>query len=285
MASRKRARSASARAKSGGTATGRADKATRPGSADSKRSAGQATQADGGQAGGARADGGQRHGGRGLTGRGGRQDTTRAQNGRADRGRAPASGRGPGRGGQNGRPGSAQARSAAVTAERPAGQAPPGLAPPRWFQLTTLGLSLAALGVSIYLTIVHYTSPKLLACSANGTINCEKVISSSQSMVFGVFPVAVLGLAFYVLMVAVNTPWAWRSPLPAIWRARLGGIITGIGFVLYLLYAELIQIGNICLWCTSVHVITFLLFVLLIFYATLGSGAPASTRLETTGAR
>ncbi len=138
-----------------------------------------------------------------------------------------------------------------------------------------LSLSLAALGVSIYLTIVHYTSPKLLACSANGTINCEKVISSSQSMVFGVFPVAVLGMAFYVFMVAINTPWAWRSPLPLIWWARLGGIITGIGFVLYLLYAELIQIGNICLWCTSVHVITFVLFVLLISYATIGTGTTA----------
>ena len=285
MASQKRARPASARAKSGGTATGRADSATRPGSADSKRSADQATQAGGGQAGGR-----QRQGGRGQAGRGGRQDATRAQNGGADRGRAPASGRGPsGRGpsgrGQNGRPAGAQARSGAATAEPTAGQAVPRSAPPRWFQLSTLGLSLAALGVSIYLTIVHYTSPKLLACSANGTINCEKVISSSQSMVFGVFPVAVLGLAFYVFMVAINTPWAWRSSLPLIWWARLGGIITGIGFVLYLLYAELIQIGNICLWCTSVHVITFLLFVLLIFYATLASGASASTRPKTTGAR
>jgi uncharacterized membrane protein len=284
MATQKRARSASARAKSGGTATGRADTAARSGSADSKRSAGRATQ-DGGQA------GGQRQGGRGQAGRGGRQDATRAQNGRADRGRAPGGGRGPGgRGPGNRGPGnrgqnSPQARAGAAAAGLSAAQAAPRPAPPRWFQLTTLGLSLAALGVSIYLTIVHYTSPRLLACSANGTINCEKVISSSQSMVFGVFPVAVLGLAFYVFMVGINTPWAWRSPLPVIWWARLGGIVAGIGFVLYLLYAELIQIGNICLWCTSVHVITFLLFVLLIFYATLGSGATASTRLETTAAR
>jgi uncharacterized membrane protein len=241
MASQKRARSASARPKSGRAATGKADTRTRPGSADSKRSAGRAAQAGGGQ---------------------------------GQRGR-----------GQNGRPRSAQARSGTAMAEPPAGLAAARPAPPRWFQLTTLGLSLAALGVSIYLTVVHYTSPRLLACSANGTINCEKVISSAQSMVFGVFPVAVLGLAFYVFMVAINTPWAWRSPLPVIWWARLGGIIAGIGFVLYLLYAELIQIGNICLWCTGVHVITFLLFVLLVFYATLGTGATASTRLDITGAR
>jgi uncharacterized membrane protein len=145
--------------------------------------------------------------------------------------------------------------------------------PPRWFQLTTLGLSLAALGVSIYLTIVHYSSTNLLVCSASGTINCEKVVTSPQSMVFGVFPVAVLGLAFYVFMVAINTPWAWRSPLQLIWWARLGGIVSGMGFVLYLLYAEFIQIRNVCLWCTSVHAITFVLFVMLVFYATLGTGA------------
>ena len=158
-------------------------------------------------------------------------------------------------------------------------------ATPLWLQLSTLLLSLAGLGVSVYLTIAHYSSPTILACSDSGVVNCAKVTTSPQSMVFGVLPVAVLGLAFYVFMAAINTPWAWRSPLRAIWWARLGGIVTGIGFVLYLLYAELIQIGNICLWCTGVHVITFLLFVLLIFYATLGTGATASTRLETTGAR
>jgi uncharacterized membrane protein len=38
---------------------------------------------------------------------------------------------------------------------------------------------------------------------------------------------------------------------------------------------ELVQVGNICLWCTSVHVITFLLFVLLVFTATLGTGTTA----------
>jgi len=117
---------------------------------------------------------------------------------------------------------------------------------------------------------VHFTSKSILICSSKGTIDCEKVLSSSQAMVFGVFPVAVLGLAFYVFMVAINSPWAWRSQLPIIWWARLAAAVTGMGFVLYLIYAELIQIGNICLWCTSVHAITFLLFVLLVFTATLG---------------
>ena len=44
--------------------------------------------------------------------------------------------------------------------------------------------------------------------------------------------------------------------------ARMASLVVGIGFVLYLVYAELFDIGAICLYCTSVHIITFLLFVL-----------------------
>src|SRR4029077_17730064 len=88
-------------------------------------------------------------------------------------------------------------------------------APPNWFQWTTWVLSLGGLGVSIYLTIAHFHPAVTLACPATSTVNCEKVTTSPQSYAFGI-PVAVLGLAFYVFMVAANSPWAWRvawSPL------------------------------------------------------------------------
>jgi uncharacterized membrane protein len=44
-------------------------------------------------------------------------------------------------------------------------------------------------------------------------------------------------------------------------------------FVLYLIYREVISLGHICPYCTSVHVITFLLFALLMYEVT-GSGLP-----------
>jgi uncharacterized membrane protein len=258
MASQKPAGAASGQAKSGGPAT-------RSGSGNSSR---------GGQQGGA----GQGSGGRGQDrsqgnrGQGGRGQGARGQGGQ---GRGQDS-RGPGRTGP-GRP-ATQARGGVQVADPAAAKAAQErFSAPRWLQLTALGLSLAGLAVSVYLTIVHFSSKNVLICSANGTINCEKVLTSSQAMVFGVFPVAVLGLAFYVFMVAINSPWAWRSQLPVIWWGRLAAAVSGMGFVLYLLYAELVQIGNICLWCTSVHVITFLLFVLLIFAATLGTGSAAKT--------
>lgn len=40
-------------------------------------------------------------------------------------------------------------------------------------------------------------------------------------------------------------------------------IVVGILFVLYLIYDELIRIGQICAYCTSIHIITFVLFVLI----------------------
>src|SRR5499427_5481931 len=179
---------------------------------------------------------------------------------------------------RQGRPGNGQPRVAGQaqrgrTAPVAAAAVEPSIAAaPAWFQWTTLVLSLAGLGVSIYLTIAHFNTSVTLACPATSTINCEKVTTSPQSYVFGI-PVAVLGLAFYVFMVAANSPWAWRSPWPPLRWARVGSVVVGIAFVLYLIYTELFTIGAICLWCTSVHVITFALFVLIVFGAAAGYGA------------
>jgi uncharacterized membrane protein len=150
-------------------------------------------------------------------------------------------------------------------AEQRASAEPEVAGPPRWLQLTSFVLALGGLGISVYLTIEHFTGNTSLACSANSTFNCEAVTSSAQSMVFGVFPVAVLGLAFFVFMVALTSPMAWRSTRREIALARLGSVIVGVGFILYLIYVELLQVRLICLWCTGVHIITFLLFVLIAF--------------------
>jgi uncharacterized membrane protein len=193
--------------------------------------------------------------------RGGRPEATTT-------GPRPGNRPGGGRAG-NGRPAPARTaapvKAAGVQAAQPA-------APPLWFQLTTWILSLGGLGVSIYLTIAHFNTSVTLACPATSTINCEKVTTSPESYAFGI-PVAVLGLAFYVFLAVVNSPWAWRITWPPLRWARVGSMIVGILFVLYLIYAELFSIGAICLWCTSVHVITFALFVLIVFGAAAGYGA------------
>lgn len=136
---------------------------------------------------------------------------------------------------------------------------------PRWLPAVTLLLSLIGLGVSIYLTYEHYTGNKNLICSATSTINCLKVTTSPQSVVLGI-PVAVFGLAFFVAMVGLNSPWAWRPQLRLVQLARFAGVILGMAAVLYLVFVELFQVHAICLWCTAVHGLTFVLFVLVFLF-------------------
>jgi uncharacterized membrane protein len=146
--------------------------------------------------------------------------------------------------------------------------------PAAWLRWTTFALALIGLGVSIYLTYAHYTESALAGCTeTTGVVNCGKVTTSEQSVVFGI-PVAVLGLAFYVFMVAIMSPWAWKARRREVGLVRLASLVVGIGFVLYLIYAELFDIGSICLYCTSVHVITFFLFVLTGLAAAIWGFAP-----------
>ena len=137
----------------------------------------------------------------------------------------------------------------------------------RWQPVTTLLLSLAGLGVSIYLTITHFDKV-LLVCDTNATINCEKVTTSPQSAILGI-PVAMLGLLFFVPMILLCLPAAWRSADRRIHLARLVLSVTGVGMILYLIIAELFIIKAICLWCSSVHLITFVLFVIIVTSAPL----------------
>lgn len=136
---------------------------------------------------------------------------------------------------------------------------------PRWWGLAATAVSLAGFGVALYLTVDHFTGTPPV-CSATGIINCAKVTTSPQSSLAGV-PVALLGLLFFAAMVVVNLPPMWhldsRRRAWLAW-ARLVMAVAGMGFVIWLLYAELFLVKAICLWCTGVHVLTFVLFVLVV---------------------
>jgi uncharacterized membrane protein len=132
---------------------------------------------------------------------------------------------------------------------------------PRWPWLIGTSLSLLGLGVATYLTYEHYTGSKTLSCPARGgLINCLNVTTSVYSKIHGV-PVAVLGLVFFVVMLALQIPPAWSSSSRALRWGRVGWSLVGVGTAVWLVYAELVKIHNICLWCTSVHIISFLIFL------------------------
>ncbi len=141
---------------------------------------------------------------------------------------------------------------------------PPQRTIPRWLAPLSLTWSVLGLLVSVYLTYEHYTGSTTLACPASGAVDCAKVTSSAWSTILGI-PVAPLGLLFFAVMLVLCRPSLLRRQSTMLDTARLGFCGVGLLMALYLLWAELFQIHAICLWCTGVHILTFLLFVTLLF--------------------
>jgi len=94
-------------------------------------------------------------------------------------------------------------------------------------------------GIAAYLTYVHYAHVAPI-CTTGG---CEKVQHSKYALLGGV-PVATLGLAAYLAIIATTIR-------RGIWFAFTGALIAlvGVAFSGYLLWAQLGPIGAICQWC------------------------------------
>jgi len=130
--------------------------------------------------------------------------------------------------------------------------------PPRsWLAWGRFFLVLVGLGISGYLSWAH-TGGVALVCSDSGLVNCAKVTSSAQSYFLGV-PVAYWGLLFYAVAAAIHWPTLRGVRIESL---RLATMTSGVLFVLWLVYAEFVLIGSICLWCTGVHLVTATLFLL-----------------------
>jgi uncharacterized membrane protein len=116
-------------------------------------------------------------------------------------------------------------------------------------------LSLVGIGIASYLTLVHYANVPL-ACSSQGLVDCTRVLSSQYSVVPGTtVPITIPGLGWSLVMLMLAIA-GLRSTANQ-HRLRLAELVwacVGILTVLYLVYAELVRLHNICIWCTALHV-------------------------------
>jgi uncharacterized membrane protein len=110
-------------------------------------------------------------------------------------------------------------------------------------RVATAVLALIGIGIAGYLTYVHYAGLKPFCVAGGG--GCEKVQSSRWAELGGI-PVAVLGLAGYVLILA---SLALPEELGKTVAALLA--LVGLGFSAYLTYRELFTIHAICQWCVA----------------------------------
>jgi len=136
----------------------------------------------------------------------------------------------------------------------------------RLWKLSIFGLVLSVLGISdsIYLTVAHYSQSVVLACPTTSFINCAKVTSSSYSEVFGI-PAPLLGLVFFTLLFIIELPTFWSRKYLWLRNLRLAFVSIGLLSVFWFVYVELDKLHAICLYCTGVHVLTFVSFVTILF--------------------
>jgi uncharacterized membrane protein len=131
-----------------------------------------------------------------------------------------------------------------------------------WQAIATLILCAIGLAISLYTLWVHY-EPSALVCANAGPVDCAAVLTSTQSVVFGI-PVPFFGLAFFIVCGATCLPAAWRTQTIWVHWLRITVAVVGMLTVLYLISVELFTIKKICLWCTGVHFVTFLLFAVIL---------------------
>jgi uncharacterized membrane protein len=123
---------------------------------------------------------------------------------------------------------------------------------------------LAGLGVSVYLTIVHYSAIPLV-CTTSGAVNCERVLSSGYGVIAGsTLPTAAAGIVWFAVSGALAIGQLTRDGSQLMARLQVAWSALGMVTVLCLVFVEIVMLGTICVWCTAAHALVVATFLLAI---------------------
>ncbi len=118
-------------------------------------------------------------------------------------------------------------------------------------------LSVIGLLISLYIKLYIETGDNnVLGCKINSYVNCTNVINGPYGKVFGI-PLSLFGAFYFLVLIALYAVDYYNDYLIAV--ISLAGIVSVINFV----FLELFVINHICLYCTSVHVVVVLIFILI----------------------
>jgi uncharacterized membrane protein len=128
--------------------------------------------------------------------------------------------------------------------------------------LRTLSLVLIVIGLLVtgYLSFSELTNTTTV-CIESGAFNCDVVQNSAYSEIIGI-PIAVLGFATYVILVALVV-LENRIAVLQEYGVMLVFAITLFGFLysVWLTYIEFFQLKALCPWCLASAAIMTLLFI------------------------
>ncbi|HET9920675.1 MAG TPA: vitamin K epoxide reductase family protein [Ktedonobacteraceae bacterium] len=130
-------------------------------------------------------------------------------------------------------------------------------------QIVLLLLSLVGAGIAIYLTTVHYAHVPLV-CSTQGFVDCAAVLASSYSVVPGTsIPITIPGLLWCLVSAALAIIALRAVSVPRnILIAQCAWALVGLLTALYLVFVEIVRLHTICAWCTALHVLILIIFLI-----------------------
>jgi uncharacterized membrane protein len=134
----------------------------------------------------------------------------------------------------------------------------------RTARIALTGLSLAGVGVTLYLLYARATHTQL-ACTTGG---CETVQESRYAELAGV-PVAALGLVGYLAILATTFVRAEAGRAAAVALS-----LSALAFSGYLLAVQLFVLHAVCLWCVVSDAIVLLITIVAVADATSEPAAP-----------
>lgn len=125
-------------------------------------------------------------------------------------------------------------------------------------------LILIGVGVSSYLTFLHYSQIPAVCGVSEIFASCDSVLSSKYSKLFGI-PVALLGVFFYIATLFVFI--FLISKKKKIFLTLLLLLeSTGLIFSIIFTYLQFFVIKTLCPYCLTSALVTFLLFSLSFYF-------------------
>lgn len=98
------------------------------------------------------------------------------------------------------------------------------------------------------------------SCNIDPLLSCGSIMRTAQAEVLG-FPNPIIGVATFPVVAVVGALVLGRARLPGwCWLGLQFGVVTGAGFVAWLITQSVAVIGSLCPWCMLVWVVTISAF-------------------------
>jgi uncharacterized membrane protein len=138
-----------------------------------------------------------------------------------------------------------------------------------------IAMSLFGLGAATEVLITYdLLKQSLPLCTPGGYFDCERVLGSSYSQIFGI-PLDLFAVAYFVVnlflvyLVAFGSTGVFRRALSVLFVWRFLGLM----IVPYLIAVEVLIIHAICIYCTMMHAAIVLDFIIISYLLFFGKGA------------